>query len=403
LAPIAIPLGDPYFDPAGSGDVRLSFRRSIYDPGSGVADGIPREQLNEITAWIDASQVYGSDADTAASLRTFVGGRLAVSDGDLLPVDEAGFFRAGDVRANEQLGLIAMHTVFVREHNRIVASMARMQPTLSDEQLYQRARRIVGALLQAITFREFLPALLGPDPLPPYSGYRPTADAPIANEFSTAAFRLGHSLLNTTMLRLDADGHPIAAGNIALREAFFAPDRIRDEGGIEPILRGLAAQAAQNVDPFVVDDVRNFLFGPPGAGGFDLASLNIQRGRDHGLPSYNDMRRALGLRPARRFADISSNREIRNRLASVYVSVEDIDLWIGGLAEDHRPGALVGPLIATILTHQFENLRDGDRFWYQRILTPLEQAIVGSTRLADVIRRNTAIGSELDRDAFRVD
>lgn len=402
-APIAIPTGDPYFDPTATGTAILSFHRSAYDPETGVDESTPREQLNRITAWIDASQVYGSDATTAASLRTFSGGRLATSEGDLLPTDDAGFFRAGDVRVNEQLGLIAMQTLFLREHNRIVGSLARMQPKLSDEQLYQRGRRLVGAMMQVITYREFLPILLGRDALPPYSGYRAAADGRIANEFSTAAFRLGHSLLNESLLRLAADGNPIPEGNIALRDAFFAPDKIRSDGGIEPILRGLATQAAQDLDPFVVDDVRNFLFGPPGAGGLDLPSLNVQRGRDHGLPSYNDMRRALRLRPARSFADISSNVDIQNRLASVYVSPEDVDLWIGGLAEDHLRGALVGPLVAAILTRQFVDLRDGDRFWYQRTLSPLEQALVESTRLADVIRRNTSIGNEIDRDVFHVD
>ena len=67
-----------------------------------------------------------------------------------------------------------------------------------------------------------------------------------------------------------------------------------DEGGIAPVLRGLAAQVQQSVDTQIVPDVRNFLFGPPGAGGLDLASLNIQRGRDHGLSDYNSMREASG-------------------------------------------------------------------------------------------------------------
>ncbi len=401
-ASIPIPTGDLFFDPSGTGSATLSFRRSLYDVASGTDETNPREQINLITAWIDASQVYGSDDATAASLRTFSGGRLATSDDDLLPVDEAGFFIAGDVRVNEQLGLIAMQTLFLREHNRIVASLARSQPNLTDEQLYQRARRIVGALMQSITYREFLPLLLGPDALPPYAGYQPGADGRIANEFAAAAFRLGHSMLNQSLRRVGADGSSIAAGDIALRDAFFAPDKIRTDGGIDPVLRGLAAQAAQNIDPFVVDDVRNFLFGAPGAGGFDLASLNLQRGRDHGLPSYNDMRRALGLRPAQGFADISNNPEIQNRLASIYPTVEDIDLWIGGLSEDHRRGALVGPLFATILARQFAALRDGDRYWYQRTLSPLEQLLVESTRLSDVIRRNTGIGRELASDVFRV-
>lgn len=158
--------------------------------------------------------------------------------------------------------------------------------------------------MQVITYREFLPLLLGPDALRPYQGYDPSADATIMNSFSTAAYRLGQSLLSTTLRRLDANGQTIGAGDLPLRDAFFAPDEIV-EHGIEPLLRGLASQVCQDLDVHVVDDVRNFLFGPPGGGGFDLASLNIQRGRDHGLPGYNDAREGMGLPRVARFNQIS--------------------------------------------------------------------------------------------------
>jgi len=412
-ANIAIPAGDPFFDPEGTGTVEMALNRSIYDPQTGQSVDDPRQQINEITAWIDASNVYGSDPERAAALRTLDGtGQLRTSEGALLPFNTAGLpnaggsssalFLAGDVRANEQVGLTAMHTLFVREHNRIARNLAARRPELSGDALYERARRLVGAEIQAITYREFLPALLGPGALAPYPGYRPEVDARIANEFSTAAYRFGHSALSPTLLRLDEQGAEVAEGHLALRDAFFAPQRLIDEGGIEPVLRGLASQVCQSVDPLVIDDVRNFLFGPPGAGGFDLASLNIQRGRDHGLPSYNAVRRALGLRPARNFGDISSRPEIRRRLRSAYGAVEAIDLWVGGLAEDPLPGAMVGELFRAILKDQFEALRDGDRFWYQRVLSRQEQRQVEGTRLADIIRRNTSIGDEIPDDVFHV-
>ncbi len=220
-----------------------------------------------------------------------------------------------------------------------------------------------------ITYREFLPALLGPNALAPYRGYNPDVDARIANIFSAAAYRFGHSALSPLLLRLKADGKPIAAGHLALRDAFFAPWRLIQEGGIEPVLRGLASQRCESVDPYLVDEVRNFLFGMPGAGGFDLASLNIQRGRDHGLPSYNDTRVALGLRRMRRFDQITPDSALQARLAVAYADVDDLDVWVGALAERPRPGAHVGELIYTILKDQFETLRDGDRFWYARVLS----------------------------------
>ena len=165
---------------------------------------------------------------------------------------------------------------------------------------------------------------------------------------------------------------------------------------------GLAAQACQAIDPHVVDAVRNFLFGEPGQGGFDLAALNIQRGRDHGLPSYNDAREATGLPRAEGFEDISRAREIQDRLAAAYPSVDDVDLWVGGLAEERVPRSHLGPLYHAILVEQFTALRDGDRFWYKNVLSQREIESLEATRLSDVIRRNTTIGGELSDDVFHV-
>ncbi len=411
-APIPVPVGDPFFDPFGTGLAAIAFNRSLYDPASGGGPDAPRQQRNEITAYLDASNVYGSDPERAAALRTLDGtGRLATSAGDLLPFNADGLpnaggsgpelFLAGDVRANEQAALTALHTLFVREHNRLVARLSERHPEWDGERLYQKARQWVGAEMQVITYREFLTALLGPDALPPYRGYDPELDAGIANAFSTAAYRFGHSALSPTLLRLDRRGREIRAGHLPLRDAFFAPQRIIDEGGIEPLLRGLAAQRHQRIDVQVVDDVRNFLFGPPGAGGFDLAALNIQRGRDHGLPGYNDAREAMGLPRAASFAEMSSDPEVQARLATVYESPDDVDLWVGCLAEDPVPGSHLGSLARRIVVDQFVALRDGDRYWYEKTLSRGEIRAVEDTRLSDVIRRNTQIGRELQENVFR--
>lgn len=414
LLPIAVPAGDPYFDPSVSGTALISFNRSTYHAATGSSTTFPRQQINEITHFIDASQVYGSDEARASSLRTLDGtGKLRVSDGDLLPFNLDGLanhggtgpelFVAGDVRANEQVGLTAMHTLFVREHNRLAEQYASKNPSLSGDEIYQLARRYVGALMQHISYDEFLPALLGPSVLAPYSGYQLVATPAISNLFSTAIFRFGHSALSPTILRLDANGAPIPQGHLALRDGFFAPRRIIDEGGIEPILRGLAGQACSSIDTEIVDDVRNFLFGPPGSGGLDLAALNIQRGRDHGLPSYNDARFGLGLPVRTSFAEISSDPVTQQRLSSVYESVDDVDVWIGALAEDHVNGGHVGELAFFVIKEQFEALRNGDRFWWERSMPADEQQEIRATTLADVIRRNTLIGAELSDDVFHLD
>ncbi|OYP36157.1 hypothetical protein CGZ80_10220 [Rhodopirellula sp. MGV] len=406
---IEVPAGDPHFDPLGTGEMEIGLTRSQGAEGTGDSIDNPLQQVNGITAFIDGSMIYGSDAERADALRTFDGGRLKTSEGDLLPFNTDGLpngggtsdslFLAGDLRANEQAGLLAMHTLWVREHNRIADQIVSEQPELSDEQVYQRARRMVIGELQAITFNEYLPALLGRDAIAPYEGYDATVDPTISNLFATAGFRYGHSSIPTEMLRLDDDGEVIDAGNLALRDAFFNPSVIA-EGGIESIMKGLASQHSQEVDTKVVDDLRNFLFGPPGAGGFDLVSLNIQRGRDHGLPDYNAVREQLGLDRAETFADITSDVELQQSLEQAYGDTSNIDVWVGALAEDHVSGASVGETLQRIIADQFMALRDGDRFWYQNTLEGEQLRQVSQTRLSDVIERNTSLTSLQDHVFF---
>lgn len=408
---IPVPEGDIYFDPDSTGIEAMVINRSLYSSNTGTTASGPRQQINEITAWIDASNVYGSDLERVNALRTLDGsGQLKTSDGNLLPFNEFGLanaggpsarlFIAGDVRANEQVGLAVMHTLFLREHNRLAVQIAADNPSLSGDEIFQRARQIVSALMQIITYNEFLPIILGSNALMQYRTYNPKLDASIANEFSTAAYRFGHTMLSSQILRLDAQGNAIEQGHLPLRDAFFRPDRVINEGGLEPVLRGLASQISQRIDSYVVDDIRNFLFGNPGEGGFDLAAVNIQRGRDHGLASYNDTRRALGLTPRSSFAQISTDPLVQQKLASAYNSVEDVDLWVGGLAESHHKEAMVGEVFYYILKQQFERLRDADRFWYQRTFSRSELRELEHTKLSDIIRRNTDIDGEINDNVF---
>ncbi|QDU61294.1 peroxidase [Planctomycetes bacterium Pan216] len=390
---IDVPAGDFFFDPTGTGEQVIELTRSIFDTSTGTDSSNPREQINEITALIDGSMVYGSDEETAAALRSFEGGKLRVTEsenGDLLPIGESGSFEAGDVRANEQIALTSMHTLFVREHNWWADQLAAEHPEWTDEELYQQARSIVVAEIQSITYNEFLPALLGYDAIDDYEGYDPSVDPSIANEFSTAAYRIGHTMLSPELQRLNNDGTEAEEGSIALQNAFFTPSEVIDNG-IDSLLLGLASQQAQEIDNQVIDDVRNFLFGPPGAGGFDLASLNIQRGRDHGLADYNQMREDYGLERVTSFADISSDPNVQANLASVYDSVDDIDAWVGMLAEDHLPGSSMGELASTVISDQFERIRDGDRFYYENVFSGEALAEIESTKLSDIIKRNTSI------------
>jgi hypothetical protein len=384
--------------------------RSASSEASGTGIDNPRQQVNDITAFIDGSMIYGSDVQRAKALRLLSSGRLKTSEGELLPFNELGLanaggtgdslFLAGDIRANEQVGLTSMHTLWVREHNRIADAIAAQDHEASDESIYQQARAMVIGEIQVITFNEYLPAVLGQSAIATYSGYDATVDPSISNLFATAVYRYGHTQLSSELLRLNNDGSEIDSGNLALRDAFFNPGELLAEG-IDPILKGLATGVAQAIDTYIVDDVRNFLFGPPGSGGFDLASLNIQRGRDHGLADYNTVRAAVGLRRAASFADITADVDLQSRLELAYKSVDAIDVWVGALAEDHVPGASVGELLRKTISDQFTAIRDGDRFWYENTFSGTELNNIRQTQLSDVIQRNTEL-TTIQPNAFLI-
>ena len=387
-----------------------------------------REHVNSITAWIDASAVYGSDDTRAAELRDLNSkGKLKsqFKEGhELLPYNEAGLpnagqaegdepsdlFLAGDIRANEQAGLISMHTLFVREHNRLAALAASAWPGKFNDEIYHLARKIVAAEIQRITYHEFLPALLGE--FPAYSGHDSSVDGGIFTEFSTAAYRFGHSLLPSVLAL--ADGTDVLGG-ILLQDTFFDPKPVfdPDHGGdpalVNQLLHGFVVTPSQPMDEQLNNSVRNFLFGDPGEGGTDLAALNIQRGRDHGIAGCNAVRQAVGLGPFNNLGDLTTNQDVQQKLAAVYgenpfANGGDIDLWPCGLAEDLDPdsGSQLGPTFTKIIELQFINLRDGDSVYYEgddMVMTDqnvLDIIDVKTITLADIIEFNTGIRPATD-------
>ena len=403
---IAVPAADPVFDPESNGGVTLAFSRSAFEPTTGSGIDNPREQLNGITAFIDASQQYGSDVQRTQALRVNDGsGKLRTSaEGSLLMYNTIGLendggndrtdlFVSGDIRANEQVGPTAMHTLFVREHNRLAGEIARDQPELNGEEIFQMARKRVGEMMQVITYGEFLPVLLGPGFIDAYGRFDPAVDPSISNEFATAAFRVGHTMLPSDLLRVSETGQEFT---VPLTTAFFNPSLI-EEVGIAEFLRGLAIQVAREIDLRLVDEVRNLLFRGSRGPGTDLAALNIQRGRDHGIGSYNSVRLGYGLPAVATFTEVTSDsdNEARDGLIQNYGSVGNLDLWVGGLAEDHVEGAMVGETFHAIIADQFQRLRHGDRFWYENdpyfADNPDLLAQMRQTTLSAVMRRNTVI------------
>ena len=386
---VTVPSGDPVL--TGS----ISMTRSVIDPLTGTA-GKPAATTNNVTGWIDGSMVYGSDASTAASLRD-VNGYMLTSAGNNLPIVD-GVFVAGDSRVAENPDLTALQTLFVREHNRQVDILKGAHPDWTGDQLYDQARAIVSAEIARITYGEFLPHLLGGGAIAPYRGYRQGVDASLSEEFAGAAFRFGHSIVSANLAKTDEQGREIGA-SVSLKDAFFqAPADYIANSGADGLLRHLSGDVSNALDVHIVDDLRNFLF-VPGVG-MDLAAINIQRGRDLGLGTLNETRRALGLSPYTSFEAIGSDAATTAALKAAYGDVNKVDLWIGGLAESHLPGAMVGQTFNRIISMQFEALRDGDRLWYQNQgFDRATLAGIEATTLSSLILKNTDT-KHIQADAF---
>ncbi|WP_448207301.1 peroxidase family protein [Azospirillum sp. sgz302134] len=389
---VTVPKGDPDL-PSGS---TIAMTRAVTAKGTGTGPDNPATATNTVTGWEDASMVYGSDAKTADSLR-LSDGRMKTSAGGNLPI-VGGAYAAGDVRAAENASLTSLQTLFVREHNHQVERLRKDDPKLSGDQLYDRARAIVTAEIEHVTHDEFLPHLLGPNALSAYKGYDPTADPRISVEFAGAAYRFGHSMVSAETERLGNDGE-VDGPALELRDAFFMdPKSFAADSGADGFLRHLGSDLSQAMDARIVDDLRNFLFDPPVAQ--DLAAINIQRGRDLGLPTLNQARAALGLKPYTSFDQITNDKATAAALKDAFGIVDSVDLWTGGISENHVSGGVVGPTFAAIIADQFEALRDGDRLWYQNQGFDAEtlKAIQGTT-LADIIERNTDT-TYLQNDVF---
>ncbi|XP_060917914.1 eosinophil peroxidase [Labrus mixtus] len=444
--PIPIPPGDPRL-PSGPDSCIPSFRSapvcgtgfSAYNFGGEPAK---REQINALTAFLDLSQVYGSEENLALNLRNLSSGdgllrvntEFRDNGRELLPFHtlqenmcatrrnvtnnanarEVPCFLAGDVRVDENIALTSIHTLFMREHNRLARQLKRLNPQWDSETLYQETRKIMGAYTQVFVFRDYLPHIVGDramaTKLGRYPGYNPNVDPSIANVFATAAYRFAHLAIQPVLSRLDANYRENSQfRSVPLFRAFFAPWRIVFEGGIDPLLRGLVGRPAKlnTQDHMLVDALRERLFQFVQHLALDLGSLNMERGRDHGLPGYNSWRKFCGLSAPTnqaQLAQVLNNTDLARRLLELYGTPENIDIWLGGVAEPFVAGGRVGPLFACLIAEQFKKIRQGDRLWYENpgVFTQRQKAALSRASLSKIICDNTGI-TTIPTDPFKVE
>jgi peroxidase len=424
---LVVPPNDPFFDPV----LRpyLTINRQAFDPHTGVGHAPnPRLSINTQTGWIDASQVYGygqtlpgpgAGGQTPGVLREFSGGRMLVEHGTNLlprtptvlptPLFPSTLFVCGDFfpRCNETPGLTMMHTLFVREHNRKVAEYAAQNPNLNDEQLFQLGRRWVMSLMQSIVVNEFIPTLTGEN-VSPYDGYKPWVNGRLAMEFTASLYRLGHTLLPRELQRYGSPGGHNPLPSLDLGESLFqSPALFQTSADVDALMRGFTRQPHEKLDCIVTDGVRNTLVvDEPGTAGvlFDLPAINIERGRELGLPTYNQARVGFGLPPATHFSDTFDAKAV-GRLSSIYTSTNQIDLFAGGICEKaaHPSQGHTGPLITAVIQQQIKDLRAADRFWYENVLTPSQIQEVENYKLSNLILNNSGLSpNEINSNAFKV-
>ncbi|XP_062373245.1 eosinophil peroxidase-like [Sardina pilchardus] len=433
--PIPVPTGDPRLSQGAC----IPVFRSAPTCGSGNTafmfggQATIREQINSLTAFVDSGQVYGSEDIQARDLRDLTndGGLMRVNqkfrdpsgNRELLPfssmeenrcatrrpitndttAEEIPCFVAGDARVDENIGLTSIHTLFLREHNRLARALRQLNPHWSSETLYQEARKILGAYHQIIVYRDYLEHIIGPEVqnryLGSYSGYNDSVDPSISNVFATAAYRFAHNTIQPLMFRLDENynDHP-QFPSVPLFKAFSTPWRLVFEGGVDPLIRGLVGRPAKlnTQDHMMVDALREKLFKFTAHLALDLGSLNLQRGRDHALPGYNAWRQNCGLSTPKteaQLAQVLGNEILARELLKLYGSPDNIDVWLGGVAEPFVPGGRVGPLFACLIATQFQKIRNGDRLWWENhgVFTRAQKTSLASVSLTRIICDNTGV------------
>jgi len=378
---------DVVFCPVTGKSYSIPFDRSQHATFANT--NVPRASLNGETAFMDMSNMYGNTLKVQTEVREFQGGRVKLDEMGLPPILD---------KYNSSPGVFAIYCVFLRYHNILAEEFEKANPTLTDEELFQMARHKTIAIYQSIAEEKYIPTLLG-FTLEPYVGYNASVDPSIDEFFAAASFRYAHSSFSGLVRLLDENFDPTGSDPLILRDVFRQPSPnnvprvVRKHGGIEPFLRGLTVTNAKAVDASLVHDLNYFTEA--------TSLLDIQRGRDMGLPSYNDAREAFNLSRVESFEALVGYdyQEVLVAVKELYSDdIEKLDAYVGALLEAKSVGAEMGPLFSQSIKNQFERLRDGDRLWYRNRYTQDEWEQFPS--LAELIRATCQKMDNLPAESF---
>uniref|UniRef100_A0A8C1VKQ7 NAD(P)H oxidase (H2O2-forming) n=1 Tax=Cyprinus carpio TaxID=7962 RepID=A0A8C1VKQ7_CYPCA len=381
---------DPVFGSNSSQPVLLQFQRAEWDPSTGNSPNNPRTQVS----WIDGSSIYGSSSSWCDALRVFSRGLLASGSSQDMPRrSSSGYlmwstpdpstspgsqelYEFGNAWANENIFTVTEGIIWFRYHNYLASKLHEEHPSWSDEELFQNARKKVIA-----TFQHRLSA-----------GYQKYVDPGISAEFEAAAVRFGLTLA------------PPGVYKRYISQITFNPN-LQSSQDVDELIMGMASQIAEREDNIIVEDLRDYMYGPLRFSRSDAVALTIQRGRDFGLPSYNQIRESLNMRPVNSWNEI--NPKLNNtqvlELAELYENdTSRLDLFVGGLLESQEGP---GPVFSTIILDQFERIRNADRFWFENkqngLFTEEEIQAIRNTTFHDVLLDVTsAEEGDVQRNVF---
>ncbi|KRT80163.1 peroxidase, partial [Oryctes borbonicus] len=447
---IKIPDGHPYRKTHS----QMPLLRTRYDQRTGYSPNNPRQQLNEITPYFDGGLFYGVTKQWADRLRTYENGtidpdgKLAYSHGGLFPeynkdrlpmanppppfhhkiwIDRhetalvSRFFKLGNPRGNENTFLLTFGVLWFRWHNYLATSIRNHHSDWTSDKVFNEARKWVIATYQHIVYDEWLPTWLNGVKLPDYEKYDPSVNPQIDQFFQAAAFRFGHTLVVPGVYLRDYSRNNCRKsvqnwGKAAIRtcNAFWRPqdalktvydNNTKELVDIDRVLMGMAVQLTEKEDHKIVEDLRGNVFGPLEFPRRDLMAVNIQRGRDHGLPDFNTAREAYGLPRIKNFNHFKADESVIQNMTALYDNdVNNIDPWVGGILETvDGPGEL----FITVILDQFARIRNGDRFWYEnkknKLFSVPEIARIRELKLYDVIMAVTKMDfNDIQKNVFRV-